>query len=99
MVLLADEYGDNKWAVMGKITALNAGSGLVTIGGIAKGLTATNYTIILYRNDYLIPPLVIGNTTSGSNVMSSVQLESNSTALPVGTPIKSKYFAAGTYIV
>lgn len=98
---LTDEYGNSKFGVFGKVTSTNPGTGTIFIGSIAKGLsTSVNYSLLIYRNEFLIPPLVIGNITSGSNVMTNVLVELGSTNLQAaGIPIYSQYFPTGTYVV
>jgi hypothetical protein len=100
LTLLTDEYGNQKQGVIGVITSINGTTGVVQISGIARGINiSTSYTLNIYRNEYLIPPLIIGNITSGSNVVNNVLLEASSTQLITGTPIYSVFFPLGTYIV
>jgi len=96
-----DEYGNSKYGVFGKVTSTDPATGTVKIGSIAKGLTpSTTYSLLVYRNEFLIPPLVLGNITSGSNVMTNVLVELGSTnLLATNIPVYSQYFPNGTYIV
>lgn len=97
---MTDEFGNTRFGVFGKVDSLNTGTGDVTLKSISAGLTAsTSYTVLLYRNQYLLPSLILGDLTSGSSVMSNVLLELNSSVIQPNIPVYSPYFPDGTYIV
>jgi hypothetical protein len=100
---LSDEYGQaNKFLLLGKITAKNNITGLVSLGLTAKGINSTEtYLLFVYRNEFLIPPLILGDISSGSNVISNCVSEQFViiSQVPVGVTINSPYFPLGTHIV
>ena len=93
-----DEYGNSRALVaFGQITALS--SGTVTLGGICKNLnTTSNYQLFIYRNEPLIAQLVLGDTSSGSNIVQNVVFESTSFSVMTNTPVYIPHFPLGTTI-
>ncbi|GGA85224.1 hypothetical protein [Puia dinghuensis] len=94
-----DEFGNTTaLTYFGQVTAIS--SGTITLGGIAKNLnTTTAYQLFIYRNQYLIPQLILGNVTSGSNVVSNVLIETGTSNVPANVPVYIPHFPLGTYIV
>ncbi len=95
---VTDEFGNvNILAAFGLVTSLSGGT--VTLSGIAKNLnTTTAYSVYLDRHEYLILPLLLGNVTSGSNIVSSVVVEGGG-PVTAGTPVYIPHFPLGTTIV
>lgn len=93
-----DEFGNtNILTVFGQVSALSGGT--VTLSGIAPGLnTTTAYQLYIYRNEFMIPELILGDVTSGSSVVSGVVIESTA-VVPLNVPIYLPHFPIGTYIV
>jgi hypothetical protein len=95
-----DEYSNASSLIsFGKVISKNLSTGDVTIKYIMRGAnTATSYYIFIYKPELLIAPLIIGDLTNGSNVITNVILESSADKLPIGTMINHKYLPEGTYI-
>jgi hypothetical protein len=93
-----DEFGNtNILTAFGQVTTLS--SGTVSIGGIAQNLsTLTSYQLYIYRNEFMIPGLVLGDVTSGNNIVSNVVTEGN-IYIPANIPVYIQHFPLGAYIV
>lgn len=97
-----DEFGDTGDFFLGRVTAKNDSTGVITLGVTSKGIdNVTAYPITIYRHDYLIPPLILGDCELGSNVLTNCIAEQNAdvaVTMP-GITITSPHFPKGTYIV
>ncbi len=99
--LIPDEFGrTNIFLNVGIITSKN-GTDTITLSHTGRGIaTSTNYNFYITRYPSLYPWLMVGDCTSGSNVIANVVTESNGIMAPIsGTSINSPYFPEGTYIV
>jgi hypothetical protein len=83
----------------GTVASKNGGTGLVIVRDIQRGVTATSYTFLLYRQQQLIPVFATGNCTSGTTTITSVVIERSATQFPTNISLNSPYFPEGTYIV
>jgi hypothetical protein len=97
----SDDYGNTSvYTSFGKIVSKNNATGDILVKYIMRGAAlATNYLLFLYKNEVLIPPLIIGTLTNGSTNITNVLLENDSTQVPVGVMINHKLLPEGTYIV
>ena len=93
-----DEFGNSSICAFGQVTALNSSTGVVSIKGIAKGVTTSTYTVSIYRNEFLLPQLIVGDTTSTSNQMANAVLEGGGSNIPTGIPVYMPHFPLGTTI-
>ncbi|MBS1597797.1 MAG: hypothetical protein JST75_06210 [Bacteroidetes bacterium] len=94
-----DEFSNTvSYASFGVVNSKNSSTGVVVIGGTFAGIAAINYSLSIYRYDYIIPILMLGNITSGSNVITGVLIEGG-TSTSINWPITLPHFPAGTKIV
>lgn len=99
VTFIRDEFGRDVMTQLGKVIAKNASTGDVTVKYIPKGLSlATNYYLALYRQEVLIASLIIGDLTSGSNIITNVLLENYADRIPIGVSLFHKLLPEGTYI-
>jgi hypothetical protein len=99
---IPNEYGDGGSFFLGNVIAKDNATGTITFGHTARGIDNTTvFPIAIIRPQFLLPPLILGNITAGSNVVVNCEAEALAPVLgiPVGITITSPYFPLGTYIV
>jgi len=101
--LILDEYGSaNQYLCCGIVSSKNDTGGVITLSYIGKNIAlSTNYSFYIARQPIKLPYYMIGDCTSGSNVIANVTAEEG---IVIGTPsagitLYSPYFPEGTYIV
>jgi hypothetical protein len=95
-----DEFGRaNVYHTFGTVLSKNGSTGLVVIRDLCAGVTATTYSLFLYKAQKLIPVFATGNITSGSTTISSVLIEQAATSFPSNVLLNSPYFPEGTVIL
>jgi hypothetical protein len=85
-------------AAIGTVSAKNGSTGVITVKDFPTQLTASALNIFIYRPHQLMPAFITGNTTSGSNVITSYIPEQDCTQVPIGITINSPYFPEGTIV-
>jgi hypothetical protein len=66
--------------------------------GIPGGANQTGYDASIYRNEFLLPAVIVGDISSHSTKVNNAVAEGNKLSIPVGTPIYMPQFPLGTTV-
>ncbi|MFM7852013.1 MAG: hypothetical protein ACKO96_08855, partial [Flammeovirgaceae bacterium] len=101
-VPIQDEFNDVHDFILGVVKSKDDATGTITLSKIAKNVTTDTELYQLYaaKTNFLLSPYILGNITTGSNIVSGCVIERDAPLLiPVGVTITSPYFPSGTHIV